>query len=200
MFPLHDTSGSRKALVASCTFSLALTSPAAQPQDGASQPFVPYTQQVLADVPAAAAPAHVAFVDGAAAVERGGRSQSAVSNALFVPGDRLRTTRGRAEVLFPDSSVLDLDEDTAVDLQAANLIRLVGGTPGRSRRDHFSARRRLQCHVPETRRAPPARWPCLEGRGQVVRARISRPRRWNAQPVGHSNSHSRTVPECPRTR
>ena len=125
MFLLHAASRPRKALLASCTFLLALTSAAAQTQDGVSQPFAPYSQQASAEVPAA--PAHLAFVDGVAAVERDGQSQPAVSSAPFVPGDRLRTTRGRAEVLFPDGSVLDVDEDTAVDLQAPNLIRLVSG-------------------------------------------------------------------------
>ena len=73
------------------------------------------------------APAHIAFVDGSATVDRDGQSQPASLNAPFVPGDRLRTTTGRVEVLFPDGTVLDVDQYTAVDLQAPALIRLTSG-------------------------------------------------------------------------
>src|SRR5438105_1836448 len=54
-------------------------------------------------LPAAAqdapAPAHIAIIDGTATLERDGQSDPVVGNAPFVPGDRLRTTTGRVEVL-----------------------------------------------------------------------------------------------------
>lgn len=73
------------------------------------------------------APAHIAIVDGAATVERDGQAQSAIPGLPIVPGDRLRTTRGRAEVLFPDGSALDVDEFTSVDIQSQTLLRLSAG-------------------------------------------------------------------------
>src|SRR5947208_11917565 len=73
------------------------------------------------------APAYLAVVDGAATVERDGVAARAVVNAPFVPGDRLRTARGRVEVLFADGTALDVDESSAVDLQAPALMRLTAG-------------------------------------------------------------------------
>ena len=86
----------------------------------------------LASAPAALAqdaapPAHVAFVDGVATLEREGQTQQAVAGAAFIPGDRLRTATGRVEVLFPDGSALDIDEYASVDLQAETLLRLAAG-------------------------------------------------------------------------
>ena len=43
-------------------------------------------------------PAHLAYVDGAATLEREGQTETAVSGMPFVPGDRLLTTRGRIEM------------------------------------------------------------------------------------------------------
>lgn len=72
-------------------------------------------------------PAHVAFVDGSATLERDGQSESAASGMPLVPGDRLRTTRGRVEVLFPDGSALEVDEFASIELQAPALLRLTSG-------------------------------------------------------------------------
>jgi hypothetical protein len=74
-----------------------------------------------------AAPAHVSVVDGEATLSRDVESVPADMGMPLVPGDRLRTGRGRAEVLFPDGSVLDLDEFTTLDVQAPWLLRLTGG-------------------------------------------------------------------------
>ena len=54
-------------------------------------------------------PAHIAVVDGTATIERDGRVETAEENILLLAGDRLRTERGRVEVLFADGSALDLD-------------------------------------------------------------------------------------------
>jgi hypothetical protein len=72
-------------------------------------------------------PAHIAVVDGDATIERDGQSRAAMANVPFVPGDHLRTTTGRVEVLFPDGTALDVDQNSGVDLQSPILIRLVSG-------------------------------------------------------------------------
>ena len=41
--------------------------------------------------------------------------------------DRLRTERGRAELLFPDGSVIDLDEYTTIELEGPTLLRMTSG-------------------------------------------------------------------------
>ncbi len=76
------------------------------------------------DVPA---PAYVAFVEGSATLERDGQEQPATLNAPLVAGDRLRTDAGRVDVLFPDSTALDVDEYSTLDVQSPTLMRLVGG-------------------------------------------------------------------------
>src|SRR5919197_5142253 len=73
------------------------------------------------------APAHVAFVDGAATLEREGRTETSALNMPLLSGDRLRTTDGRVEVLFEDGSALHLDERTTIDVQSDDLLRLFDG-------------------------------------------------------------------------
>lgn len=73
------------------------------------------------------APAHIDFVDGQALLEREGQLEPADAGMLFIPGDRLRTTNGRVEVIFPDGTVLDIDEASSVDLQDRTLLRLTTG-------------------------------------------------------------------------
>ena len=74
-----------------------------------------------------AAPAHLAVIDGDVALEREAGDGMADVGMPFVPGDRLRTSRGRVEVLFPEGSALDVDEYSTLDLQDATLIRLTQG-------------------------------------------------------------------------
>ena len=45
----------------------------------------------------------------------------------LLPGDRLRTSAGRAEILFPDGSSLAIDEHTVLDLLDRALLRLTAG-------------------------------------------------------------------------
>jgi len=73
------------------------------------------------------APAHLAVIDGAAWLDRQGRSESAPANMPLIAGDRLRTERGRVEVLFGDGSALYLDQFTTVDFQSDALLRLLAG-------------------------------------------------------------------------
>jgi len=72
-------------------------------------------------------PAHVAVVDGSAWLGRDNGEDVATENVPLLAGDRLRTARGRVEVLFDDGSALDLDENTTVDLLSDSLIRLQTG-------------------------------------------------------------------------
>src|SRR5262245_64399098 len=69
-----------------------------------------------ATVTAQEAPAHLAYVDGAVTIDREGESAAAATGQPLVPGDRLQTASGLAEIWFPDGSVLDLDAYTSVEL------------------------------------------------------------------------------------
>jgi len=75
----------------------------------------------------AAPPAHIAFAEGNASLDREGQAQPVTSGLPFLPGDRLRTTGGRIEVLFPDGSALDIDEYSSVDLLSPTLLRVTDG-------------------------------------------------------------------------
>jgi hypothetical protein len=79
------------------------------------------------DISEAPPPAHIAFVDGSVTVDREDQTQIGVASMPLVAGDRLRTTRGRAEVLFPDGTALDIDEFSSVELQAPTLLRITNG-------------------------------------------------------------------------
>lgn len=72
-------------------------------------------------------PAHLAVVDGIVVLDRDGVEEEAQPGMPLVPGDRVRTDRGRVEVLFPDGSALAVDEFTIVDLQSPFLLRLLSG-------------------------------------------------------------------------
>ena len=73
------------------------------------------------------APAHIDFVEGTATLEREGQADPAAPGVPFVPGDRIRTEGGRVEILFPDGTVLDVDDYTSLDLQSPTLLRATGG-------------------------------------------------------------------------
>jgi hypothetical protein len=99
----------------------------------AQAPDAAAIQNVAADPPA-----HVSFVDGTAVLERDGQRESAPSNMPLLAGDRLRTQNGRVEILFADNSTLHLDNDTMIDFESDDLVRLLAGRirlaiPGRDR-------------------------------------------------------------------
>jgi hypothetical protein len=77
--------------------------------------------------PDATAPAHIAYLDGTATLARDGRAEDATLNLPIVAGDQLRTRDGRAEVVFGDGSVLDVDHFTTLDFLSDDLLRLVEG-------------------------------------------------------------------------
>ena len=72
-------------------------------------------------------PAHISFVDGAAVLERDGRTDAEPLSMPLLAGDRLRTQGGRVEVLFADGSALHLDANTVVDFQSDEVVRLLEG-------------------------------------------------------------------------
>jgi hypothetical protein len=74
-----------------------------------------------------AAPAHISVVDGTATVSRTSGSELAVPDLPLDPGDRVRTADGHVEIVTGDGAVLHLDAQTAVDVNAAGVIRLLGG-------------------------------------------------------------------------
>ncbi len=74
-----------------------------------------------------APPAHIAFAEGTASLDREGQAQTVTAGVPFLVGDRLRTAEGRVEVLFPDGSALDIDEYSAVELLSPTLLRVTGG-------------------------------------------------------------------------
>jgi hypothetical protein len=73
------------------------------------------------------APAHVSLVEGTATLEREGRIDDAPQNMPLLSGDRIRTRGGRVEILFADGSTLHLDQNSAIDLQSDELVRLIEG-------------------------------------------------------------------------
>ena len=72
-------------------------------------------------------PAYVAYVDGTVTLEREAVAEPATTGVPFLPGDRLLSTTGRAEVLFPDGSTLHVDEYSSVELLGRALLRLTDG-------------------------------------------------------------------------
>jgi hypothetical protein len=80
-----------------------------------------------AQISALQEPAHLAVQDGSVTLEREGQREEAVANIPLVAGDRLTTARGRAELQFPDGSILDLDEYTSLELLSATVLRLTAG-------------------------------------------------------------------------
>jgi Family of unknown function (DUF6600)/FecR protein len=75
----------------------------------------------------AAPTAHVAFVEGSATLERDGAVEMLDSAVPVVDGDRLRTPGGRLEIFFQDGSTLQMDQSSTLDVQSADLLRLIAG-------------------------------------------------------------------------
>lgn len=89
-----------------------------------AQPSAPPAMQERGTSPP---PAHVAFVEGTAWLDRSGQREPAPVSMPLVAGDRLHTELGRVEILFGDGSALYLDHHTTVDLQSEALVRLLAG-------------------------------------------------------------------------
>src|SRR5439155_22199590 len=72
-------------------------------------------------------PAHLAVVEGTAMLARDSQLESATVGVPLLPGDRVETTTGRLETLFPDGSAFDVDEYSSVELQAPTPLRITRG-------------------------------------------------------------------------
>jgi len=73
-------------------------------------------------------PAYLSVVEGAVTLEREGEREPAVRDMPFVPGDRLRTENGRAEIQFPDGTAIEIGEDSLVEAVTPSRVRLLAGT------------------------------------------------------------------------
>jgi Family of unknown function (DUF6600) len=97
----------------------------------AHRPTLLFAALVIACARAASAqeapPAHVAFMEGSATIERDGVVELLSSGVPLIAGDRLETTTGRVEVLFGGGSALFLDESSLLDLLSPNSLRLLTG-------------------------------------------------------------------------
>ena len=89
-------------------------------------------------------PAHISVVDGAAVLERDGRTETAPISMPLLAGDRVRTQNGRVEILYADGSALHLDVNTVVDFQSDEVVRLLDG---RVRLNIGGPRRRIDYRV-----------------------------------------------------
>jgi hypothetical protein len=118
----------RPALISALfSLSLALALPSGRSVHAQDLPPVGDTAQVEPVDYSDDIPAHIAVVDGRVTLEREGRAEDATENEPLLAGDRLRTTRGRVEVLFADGSTLALDEDSTVELLSESLMQLRAG-------------------------------------------------------------------------
>lgn len=72
-------------------------------------------------------PAHISFVEGHVVLERDGRPDTAPASMPLLAGDRVRTQAGRVEILFADGSALHADNQTVVDFQSDEVLRLLEG-------------------------------------------------------------------------
>jgi len=124
MVPLHFLRLTRRTV---CTASAILFALVAVPAARVAQDPIPTQPTSATEVPTTDVPAHLAVVDGVANLERDGRVVAAEENVPLLAGDRLRTVRGRVEVLFADGSALDIDQNSSVDLLSDSLIRLRTG-------------------------------------------------------------------------
>lgn len=74
------------------------------------------------------APASITYVDGEVQYLNAGAAERADAPGIMVnDGDGVRTSRGRAELVFGDGSVLHLADNTAVDVLGQQRLRLLSG-------------------------------------------------------------------------
>ncbi|MBI4476540.1 MAG: FecR domain-containing protein [Acidobacteria bacterium] len=97
------------------------------PISGAASPQTPASDPGPTPVLSYDTPAHVSLVDGAAVLEREGRSEELHAGVSLLQGDRVKTSVGRVEILFPDGSALYLDEYTQIDFLSDALARVLSG-------------------------------------------------------------------------
>ena len=74
-----------------------------------------------------AAPPHLSIVDGSVVVEHPSGREAAAPGVPLVAGDKVRTGRGRAEILFGTGAALHLDDDTLVVIDGDADVQLASG-------------------------------------------------------------------------
>jgi len=85
------------------------------------------TPLVAQDGRASDPPPHLAYVDGQVSIAREDDLLDAAAGQPLVPGDRLRTASGRAEIWLTDGSTLALDNHTTVEVREDQVWHLSTG-------------------------------------------------------------------------
>lgn len=86
----------------------------------------------LVVLPAAAAhaqddpPPHLAYADPGTTIDRESESVDGAAGEALLPGDRVRTGTGRAEIWFPDGTTLALDDFTTVEVGDGRIRHTAG--------------------------------------------------------------------------
>lgn len=88
---------------------------------------VPVAAQPSPDPPPADPPPHVAHVEGEVDIVQDGQRERVATGALLLAGDALATRRGRAEIVYPDGTVLHLDVEAALEVLSPERLRLTAG-------------------------------------------------------------------------
>ncbi|HTK30082.1 MAG TPA: DUF6600 domain-containing protein [Vicinamibacterales bacterium] len=84
-------------------------------------------------------PAYIASVEGRVTLVHDGLAEPALPNTPLVGGDRLYTGEGRARIVFPDGTSLDVDDQSEVDFQSPTRFRVVAGAVERQPAPRVSA-------------------------------------------------------------
>jgi hypothetical protein len=71
--------------------------------------------------------AHLSYTEGRVVVEHESTAEEVDGNTPLLAGDRVRTGDGRAEVLFGDGSLVQLDQQTTVDVLSDTVVRVMNG-------------------------------------------------------------------------
>ncbi|MGE3179778.1 MAG: hypothetical protein AB7O32_20055, partial [Vicinamibacterales bacterium] len=86
----------------------------------------------LVMLPAAAAraqddpPPHLAYADPGTTIDRESESVAGAAGEALLPGDRVRTGTGCAEIWFPDGTTLALDDFTTVEVGDGRIRHTAG--------------------------------------------------------------------------
>src|SRR6266542_429110 len=72
-------------------------------------------------------PGHVAWVDGAVALERANQSEDAVSGMPLLVGDRLRADTGKVDLMWAEAAIVRVGRYTDLDVLSKSMLRLTRG-------------------------------------------------------------------------
>ena len=90
--------------------------------------FVVVALKAVAQAQPASPPAYIAHVEGVVTLEHEGQAEPAAVNVPLVGGDRLFTGNGRAQIVFPDGTSLDVVENSEVDFDSPTRYRVTVGS------------------------------------------------------------------------